>query len=130
MIYWIDTNVVLRYLLRDNEKQFVSAKNLFLRHEKGTSQVECLSQVIVEVVHVLLSFYKISRKEISLLVGGFVKSAPIEIENRNSLNWIISKYGETKLGFIDLLLIEKTKSGQGEVFSFDKKLINYQKRIK
>lgn len=130
MVYWIDTNVVLRYLLRDNEKQFVAGRNLFLEHEKGISQVECLSQVIVEVVHVLLSFYRISRQEVSVLVGGFVKSAPIEIEDRNGLNWIINRYGETKLGFVDLLLIEKAKSGLGEVFSFDKKLINYQKRIK
>ena len=130
MVYWIDTNVVLRYLLRDNEKQFVIVRNLFLEHKNGTKKVECLSQVLVEVVHVLLSFYKISRKEIDALVGGFVESAPIEIENRKGLRWIIKRYSETQLGFVDLLLIEKAKSGFGEVFSFDKKLINYQKKVK
>lgn len=128
-VCWIDTNVVLRYLLRDNEQHFEIVRNLFLAHEKGTIQVICLSQVITEVVHVLASFYQISHNEISLLVGGFVKSAPIEIENRSSLCWIMSRYSETKLGIVDLLLIEQAKGGRGEVFSFDKKLMRYQKRV-
>lgn len=83
-------------------------------------------QVVVEAVHVLRSFYKVPRLEIASMVGNFVKTTSIEIEDRKSLIWILETYGETTLGFVDLLLVDKIRSEGGELFSFDKKLITYQ----
>ena len=126
--YWVDTNVILRYLLHDNEVQFANVRELFQKQEAGRIKAECVVQVVVEAVHVLRSFYKVPRAEIGRMVGDYVKSAPIEIENRNGLIWVLDTYGRTTLGLVDILLLEKARSEGGEIFSFDKKLLAYQKK--
>ena len=56
---WVDTNVVLRYLLRDNDKQSPIAKDII---EGGAFLIP---EVLMETSHVLRSFYNVDRMDIA-----------------------------------------------------------------
>ncbi|MBR0289262.1 MAG: PIN domain-containing protein, partial [Selenomonadaceae bacterium] len=71
----VDTNVVLRYLLRDNEAQAQIAKVLI---ESGAY---LLPEVLMETSHVLRTFYEIDRLDISKQL--FTVLRWVEIENKD-----------------------------------------------
>ncbi len=123
---FLDTNIILRFLLRDVPDQFEIAKKVFVK-QRGR-KVICLTEVIVEVVFVLEKVYGVPRREISELVLSFVQTAPVEIVNKKVIEWTLEQYGKTKLGYVDILLVGYAKMLGGEVVSFDKKLMKWQEK--
>ena len=55
---FIDTNYFLRFLLKDNEKQFIEVKKLFEKAILGEIDLYTSLIVIFEIYWVLSSFYK------------------------------------------------------------------------
>ncbi len=123
---FLDTNIILRFLLRDVPDQFEIAKKVFVK--QGGRKVICLTEVIAEVVFVLEKVYGVPRREISELVLSFVQTAPVEIVNKKVIEWTLEQYGKTKLGYVDILLVGYAKMLGGEVVSFDKKLMKWQEK--
>lgn len=58
----LDTNVILRYLLKDNAKLFEQAKPFMDALKTGENQAYILEGVLVECVYVLLKVYQIPRQ--------------------------------------------------------------------
>lgn len=117
---WLDTNVVLRYLLRDNEAQAQIAKDLI---EGGAF---LLPEVLMETAHVLRTFYKVDRKKIStqlLIVLDWVK-----MERKAVMIRAVEIFAETKLDFVNCILAAYHELENIDVFTFDKKLNNVLKR--
>ena len=111
---WVDTNVVLRYLLRDNEAQAQIAKELI---EGGAF---LLPEVLMETSHVLRSFYEVDRQNIAtqlLIVLDWV-----EMERKAVMIRAVEIFAKTKLDFVDCILVAYHELENVEVFSFDKKL--------
>ena len=75
-----DTNVVLRYLLRDNPEQCEQAERYFESVRTGGKKALLLESVLVECIYVLTKFYKVPKKEAAdslsalLRYKGFVNS--------------------------------------------------------
>lgn len=110
----VDTNVVLRYLLRDNEQQAAIAKGLI----EGGAYL--LPEVLMETSHVLRTFYEVDRKNIAtqlLIVLDWV-----EMENKAVMIRAVEIFAETKLDFVDCILAAYHELENLEVFTFDKKL--------
>ena len=110
----VDTNVVLRYLLRDNEEQAQIAKELI---EGGAF---LLPEVLMETSHVLRSFYEVDRQNIAtqlLIVLDWV-----EMERKAVMIRAVEIFAKTKLDFVDCILVAYHELENVEVFSFDKKL--------
>lgn len=117
---WLDTNVVLRYLLRDNEEQAQIAKDLI---EGGAF---LLPEVLMETSHVLRTFYEVDRQKIStqlLIVLDWV-----EMERKAVMIRAVEIFAETKLDFVDCILAAYHELENIDVFTFDKKLNNVLKR--
>lgn len=110
----VDTNVVLRYLLRDNEEHAQVAKELI---EGGAF---LLPEVLMETSHVLRSFYEVDRQNIAtqlLIVLDWV-----EMERKAVMIRAVEIFAKTKLDFVDCILVAYHELENVEVFSFDKKL--------
>jgi predicted nucleic acid-binding protein len=58
---FLDTNILLRYLTRDDEKKAEKALRLLLRVESGLEQVVTSPMVIVETVFTLDKSYRVPR---------------------------------------------------------------------
>ena len=61
MVSLIDTNVIIRFLVKDNEEQFIISKDIFQQIQMGALKVEILSEVLMEVLFVMIKVYKIPK---------------------------------------------------------------------
>ena len=116
-----DTNILVHYLTWDDEKAAVKAMEII---KEG---VEVLPETISEVLYVLTSktLYAIPRN----VVAGTIEKLldEISIDRKESIRQALRIYEETKLDYVDCLLIAWGAFGT-EVISFDRKLINELKR--
>ena len=116
----VDTNVVLRYLLCDNEEQSQIAKDII----EGGAFI--LPEVLIEASHVLRTFYRIDRQTIAtqlLIVLDWV-----EVEHKEVMIRAVEIFSETNLDFVDCILAAYHSVDKIEVFTFDKKLNNQLKQ--
>ncbi len=61
MVSLIDTNIIVRFLVNDNEEQFIISKDIFQQIQSGILKVEILSEVLMEVLFVMIKVYKIPK---------------------------------------------------------------------
>ena len=110
----IDANVILRYLLCDDEEKSETAK---VAIEDGTFT---LPEVIAEVVYVLKGVYKIERKIIRDVLIDFLDE--VDIDNKDIIKKALHLFDETSLDFVDCILISYHSLLGVKVLSFDKKI--------
>lgn len=119
----IDTNVILRFLLQDNLELSAKATEIIIN-----KQTYCLDAVICEVVYVLSGVYKMDRVEIADLLFKIFDNDIIGSENKPIILKTLSIFKETKMDFVDCLLIANHLVNHNPIFTFDKKANNYIKR--
>jgi predicted nucleic acid-binding protein len=59
---FVDTNVFLRFFVKDVDAQYEKARELFEKAEAGNIRLETSELVVAEIVWVLESFYGFARK--------------------------------------------------------------------
>ena len=114
-----DTNVVLRYLLRDHEAHYAQASELFEAVREGKRQAVLLEGVLVECVYVLTKFYQVPRAEAAGKLQGLLQYKGIHNPDRQELLDALQRYAETRLDIVDCILLAKGSTEHTEVFSFD-----------
>lgn len=117
----IDANVILRYLLNDNSAQYEVANHLI---EMGCCTT---SEVLAEVVYVLMKVYKVARADAAAALFSLLKK--VEIENGIAVIYATKLFMESSLDFVDCLLIAYNNVLNQKVFSFDKKLNSHLNQI-
>ena len=118
--YIVDTNIFLRFLLRDNEGFFQKAKKYLTDAKEKKVILILIAQVIFEIDYVLRGVYKLSRQESANYLTKLVKIPYIQVENRTIVAETIEKYKEKNIDLVDLFLLETAKQEKAEVLSFDK----------
>ena len=117
-----DTNILVRYLTGDDAKAAAKATEII------RNGVEVIPETIPEVLYVLTSnvLYAIPRLNAAEAVIDLLDDISIdrEIIIREALNI----YGETRLDYVDCLLIAEGLSADTEIVSFDRKLLNELQR--
>ena len=113
----IDANVILRYLLRDIEDQYLIASQVV---DKGCCTT---TEVLAEVVYVLTKVYKVSRLDVASALFSLLKQ--VQVENGIAILYGITLFRDTNLDFVDCLLISYNNVLGKYVVSFDKKLNSY-----
>ena len=110
----VDANVVLRYMLHDDEDLFSSAEQTI------RDGVYLLPEVLAEIVYVLQGVYSVPRPEIAmrlqLLIG------EVQTEHPDVLKSALEIFGLRKLDFVDCLLVTYNNHLGDTVASFDRKL--------
>lgn len=110
----IDANVILRYLLHDNEEMFQIAKVII---NEGAFT---LPEILAEVSYVLKGVYEVDRGNIGKALLAMLDE--IEIEEKAAMQEALRVYQQTSLDFVDCILVGRHRTLGDEVFSFDKKL--------
>lgn len=117
-----DTNILVRYLTGDDAKVAAKATEII------RNGVEVIPETIPEVLYVLTSkiLYAIPRPDAAKAIIALLDDISIDRETtiRNALNI----FGETRLDYVDCLLIAEGLSADTEIMSFDRKLLNELKR--
>jgi len=76
----VDTNILVRLLTRDDEKQFRLVKSLIGRSERGELFVNEI--VLVELYWVLTRAYRLPRREVVTTIAELLQMKEITIANR------------------------------------------------
>lgn len=113
----LDTNMILRYLLNDNENMREIAKK-YLR----AGNVWITLEVAAELVYVLNGVYKLERKEIAEKLIQFLNVA--DCEESAVLQLALNTYALHNLDFVDCILYAYNEVKGIEIATFDKKLLH------
>ncbi len=111
----LDTNMILRYLLNDNEKMASEAEAII---KKGDVLVGI--EIIAETVYVLKGVYSVGRKEIAESLLAFL--GEVHAAEMGVLKLGIKTYAESSLDFPDCILYAYNREKGYEIKTFDKKL--------
>ena len=100
----VDTNLIVRYLVQDNEKHARAAGRLFDACDRGDVVIVLLPAVLAECVFVLESFYEHPRGEIASALGRLISSPGVEIGVATIHLDALDRYRKTKVHFVDCLI--------------------------
>jgi predicted nucleic-acid-binding protein len=117
----LDTNMLVRFLVRDDELQAKKVLNRFKKAEKTKESLFISLLVILELIWVLEYVYNCSRQEIITAIENLAMLPIIRFENTNIVRGLIVGGRKTKQDLSDLLIGYSAKFNGCEcTLTFDK----------
>lgn len=117
---FVDTNVLLRFLLGDDPTQSPKAAALFKRASEGKEVLAIEDGVLAETIWVLEKYVKVPRLEIARRLALLLGIAGVQgAGGRRVLLEALATYGRTVCDFVDCLLAARSKSRKQKVYTFD-----------
>jgi len=122
MRYFIDANVILRFLLKDHEEYSRKAKVIFeeIRKEKALGLVNSL--VIHEVLYVSINVYRQERKLVASKLIALLKLENLEVLDlaKKDLVDVLSSFSKLNVDFPDLVYAKICENNKMAIISFDR----------
>lgn len=120
MVFFLDTNIVLRHLLRDDHDKATASKELLARLERGEDKARTSDIVIAEVVFVLERSYRVPKEEIREHLLPIILFPGLMLPSKRLYLRAFEFYVEKNISFADAYnaaLMEKLKISR--VASYD-----------
>ncbi|MHB1942824.1 MAG: PIN domain-containing protein [Acidiferrobacteraceae bacterium] len=118
----IDTNVLVRFLVRDDNAQFERARKLIKREASAGRRVFVNQLVIMETEWVLRSRYAVSKHQIIETISGLLDAADVQFEDEPAMEQALFLWKDTTADFADCLIGTKNRRlGCRATASFDSK---------
>jgi predicted nucleic-acid-binding protein len=115
----LDTNVLLRYLLRDDPGQAARAGREIERGERFL--IDAI--VLCEVVWVLEAGYGLSRRDVAATLERLLATAQFEIESKDLAIAALDDFRRSTADFSDCLIGRRNRAaGAEETVTFDRSL--------
>ena len=122
MVYLLDTNIIIRFLVGDNEEHLAKSTEYFEQIELGSMEVEILSDVLMEAFFVLTKFYKVPKIEVISDLKTILSFEGVVNKDKVILFETLSIIENKNIDFVDALICAKCKFQNYEKLSFDKDL--------
>ncbi len=125
MVSLIDTNIIIRFLVKEDNDLYRRSINIIEQIDQGTLQVEILSEVIMEILFIMTKYYKVPLSHVAedikvlLLMDGVVNQDKYILFD--ALNMMLEK----KIDYVDALICTKTKLQGYDWISFDADLVRH-----
>ncbi|MDD5598434.1 MAG: type II toxin-antitoxin system VapC family toxin [Victivallaceae bacterium] len=117
----IDTNILVRYLVQDDERQ-ASVANTILDRVSDINPAFINNIVICETVWVLSRAYKFEKTLIVKTIEQILSTRGIEFENAEGIRKALRHYNSGNADFSDYLIAEINKeNGAKTTYTFDRK---------
>jgi len=116
----VDTNLIVRHLVQDHEKQARIAGKLFEACDRGEIILVILPTVLAECVFVLESFYQHRRADIASALSQLISSPGIELRGAAIHLDAFERYQRENLHFVDCLLAATAAAEDTPVATFDR----------
>ena len=118
----IDTNVLVRFLVRDNEVQFEKARKLIKREVSAGRRVFVNQLVIMETEWVLRSRYVVPKNQIIEAISALLDATDVQFEDEPTIEEALFIWKDTTADFADCLIGAKNRRlGCRATASFDAK---------
>ncbi len=119
--FFIDTNIFLRYLTKDDPVQFPRCRNLFKKAQDGEVLLVTSTLVIAEMIWTLASYYRVSKEQIIEKVSIIIGSDAVQIPDKDLVAEALLLYGRKNVDYIDAYnSVLMRQLGLKEIYSYDK----------
>ena len=117
---FVDTNIFLRYLTKDDPSKYEKCREMFKRAMKGEIAITTSGMVIAELVWTLLSYYKVPKAEVIEKVSVIVGTKNLSIPEKHMVADALVLYARKNIDFIDAYnAVFMRYHGLREIFSYD-----------
>ena len=124
---FIDTNVLLRYLLDDVPEQADAVEALLLKAAQGQLTLHANALVLAEIVWTCESYYQLSKEEIKDKALMILNTPGLDVTDRELITEAVFTYADENIDFVDAFNgCWMNQQGIETVYTFDHK---HYKRI-
>lgn len=117
---FIDTNIFLRYLTRDDPAKYEKCRELFKKTIEGKTSIATSGIVIAELIWTLLSYYKVPKADVVEKVSIIVSTENLYIPDKDIIMDALLLYSMKNIDYIDAYNAVFIKySGLDEIYSYD-----------
>jgi predicted nucleic-acid-binding protein len=119
----IDTNVLVRFIVEDDEPQTKRSVALFRRALAKGEPIFISDVVLCELVWVLETAYGVPREEIADALANLMRAKEVEMGNADLVHRAVSAFRAGKGDFADYVIRERAvAAGCSTLATFEKKL--------
>jgi predicted nucleic-acid-binding protein len=123
----IDTNILVRFLVGDDTKQANKVYRVFKDAEENNNEMFVSTLVVLELIWVLDSVYKVDRMDILDSISQLLLMPIFQFESKGVIQSFIPAAQHSRFDLSDLLIAHTADShGCDSVLTFDKKASKYQ----
>ena len=120
----IDTNVLVRFLVRDDEAQFERARRLIKREVSAQEDVFVGLMVLLETESVLRSRYMLQKAEIVEALSGLLAATEVHFEDEPAVEETLFIWKDSPVDFADCLIgVHNHRVGCRATATFDAKAV-------
>lgn len=120
----VDTNVLIRFLVRDDEAQFEKARRLIRRELGAGEEVFVSLPVLLETEWVLRSRYRMAKSEILGAISGLLDASEVRFEDEPSVEETLFVWKDSVAEFADCLIgAHNRRQGCRATATFDAKAV-------
>ena len=105
----VDTNILVRFLVRDDEAQFEKARRLIRREVAAGRRVFVSQLVLLETEWVLRSRYGLQKIEIIEAVSALLDASDVQFEDEPAIEEALFVWKDRSVGFADCLIGAQNK---------------------
>ena len=122
-VRFVDTNVFLRFLTRDDPTKFDRCRRLFEQAVAGSRTLRTSELVIAEIVWTLLSYYNLAKPVVIEKVGQILNTPNLAVTNQEVLIEALVLWSRHSCDFIDAYNAALMhRDGLTEIVSYNKEL--------
>jgi predicted nucleic-acid-binding protein len=119
----LDTNILVRLVLHDDEAQAKTAERLFVRARREQTQLFVADIVWCELVWVLTRRAGLSRDDIAAALDQLLRTELIVVADPSVIDRALTAYRNGKGDFADYVIREQARTADAkEVATFDRAL--------
>ncbi len=123
----LDTNVLVRFLVKDDDNQATIVYRLFKQSEEKQEVLFVPLLVVLETIWVLQSSYEIADKDVVSAINNLLLMPVLKFEGQSAIQSFIASARENELDLADLLIAHSAKACNCQnVFTFDKKAAGFK----
>jgi predicted nucleic-acid-binding protein len=100
----VDTNVLIRYLVRDDQPQYEKARRLIDREVSNGEPVLVSLLVLLETEWVLRSRYELPKSDIVGVFSALLDTADLSFEDEPSIEHAVYSWKDSTADFADCLI--------------------------
>jgi predicted nucleic acid-binding protein len=117
---FVDTDIFLRYLAKDDLLKYERCRTMFRKALEGEITISTSGMVIAELIWTLLSYYKVPKAEVVEKVSVILGTENLFIPDKDALADALVLYARKNVDFIDAYNAVFMKShGLREIYSYD-----------
>jgi len=122
---FLDTNLFLRFFLKDHENQYQNVYNLFAKIEEGKFKPYTSSIVFLELNYVVRNIYKLSINEVFDYIEAIKKMRGMTVIEKTDSNKAIDLYKKHRIKLGDCFIaVQLPKGAQLITYDEDFKKVN------